>query len=309
VTTLDVGNANANPNPGSASAHPAGWYADPWAIAPWRWWDGAQWTPILYGPYGEAWPLAMAAAATAAPAPFVAKGPGIQGGGIAAAGAGIGVAVSIVVAIVFLIASAGQLHTNNPWLLLASQVGLWVGFVGAVVVASRRHGTRSLARDFGLSRPTVRDLWTGVAGGLLGRLLPLLLLVVIVVASHSDFGSPNGASPRVLGTTPSGVAGWAVVIVLGVIGAPLVEELFFRGLLQGAFTRRLGAVPAIFITALIFSFAHITSEGILAPVILFPMALVLGYLKHKTGRLAAGMVAHVTFNASLFLLFLVPAVR
>jgi membrane protease YdiL (CAAX protease family) len=43
--------------------------------------------------------------------------------------------------------------------------------------------------------------------------------------------------------------------------------------------------------------------------VLFPIALLLGYLRHKTGRLAAGMVAHATFNASVLLLFLVPALR
>jgi len=100
-----------------------------------------------------------------------------------------------------------------------------------------------------------------------------------------------------------------MVIILAVVGAPVVEELFFRGLLQGAFTRRVGAIPAIFITALMFSFAHIFNEGPLAPIILFPAALLLGYLRHRTGRLAAGMVAHATFNATMFLLLLVPAFR
>jgi membrane protease YdiL (CAAX protease family) len=46
-----------------------------------------------------------------------------------------------------------------------------------------------------------------------------------------------------------------------------------------------------------------------APLILFPMALIVGYLRQRTGRLAAGMVAHATFNASLFALFLIPAFR
>ena len=40
-----------------------------------------------------------------------------------------------------------------------------------------------------------------------------------------------------------------------------------------------------------------------------PMALILGYLKQRTGRLAPGMVAHAVFNASVLLLFLVPAFR
>ena len=68
-------------------------------------------------------------------------------------------------------------------------------------------------------------------------------------------------------------------------------------------------MPALFITALIFSFAHVLNEGPLAPIALFPMAVILGYLRWRTGRLSTGMVAHALFNASLFLLFLVPAFR
>lgn len=282
---------------------PPSWYPDPWGIAPWRWWDGRQWTPIIFGPYGEAWPLPV----LHAPA-FVPNGPGIKGGGVAAIGAGVGLVGGLAVAIAYAISSSGPIDGNNPWYLLASQLALWVGFVGAVVVASRINGTGSLAADFGLSWPRLKDWWLGFVGGWVGRFLPLLVLICIVVAG-SGFGTPNGASPTILGVTPSGTAGWVVVILLAVIGAPLVEELFFRGLIQGAFTRRIGAVPALFTTAIIFSFAHVLSEGILAPVALFPMALVLGYLRHRTGRLAAGMVAHALFNASLFLLFLIPAFR
>ena len=57
-------------------------------------------------------------------------------------------------------------------------------------------------------------------------------------------------------------------------------------------------MPALFITALIFSFSHVINEGPFAPVALFPMAVVLGYLRLRTGRLAAGMVAHGVFNAA-----------
>jgi hypothetical protein len=282
---------------------PPSWYPDPWRIAPLRWWDGYQWTPVLYGPYGEAWPLTATS-----PPPFVPKGPGIKGGGIAAVGAGVGFVASFVVVIAIAIASAGPVDVNSPWLLLAGQLGLWFGFVGAAVAASWKNGSRSLAADYGLSWPRLKDLWTGLVGGIAGRILPLIILV-IVVAGRTGFGTRNGVSPSVLGTTPTSTTGWVMVMLLAVVGAPVVEELFFRGLLQGAFTRRVGAVPAIFITALIFSFAHIFNEGPLAPIILFPAALLLGYLRYRTGRLAAGMVAHATFNATMFLLLLVPAFR
>jgi membrane protease YdiL (CAAX protease family) len=254
-------------------------------------------------PYGEAWPTQ----ASLAP-PFVPKGPGIKGGGVAAVGVGVGLVGSIAVAIAFALATQGQINVNDPWYLLVSQLALWAGFVGAVMVASRTNGTRSLAADYGLSWPRIKDLWLGLGGAIVGRVLPLIVLILIVLAG-SGFDTPNSAAPNVVGVTPSGISGWVVVVLLTVVGAPIVEELFFRGLLQGAFTRRIGAVPAIFVTAIIFCFAHVLNEGPLAPFVLFPMALVLGYLRHRTGRLAAGMVAHAFFNAIVFMLFLVPAFR
>ena len=222
----------------SAPGFPANWYPDPWAVAPWRWWDGTQWTPVVYGPYGEAWPTPVSLTP-----PFVPKGPGIKGGGVAAVGAGVGLVGTLAVAIVFAVATRGQIDVNDPWYLLASQLALWVGFVGAVVVASRMNGTGSLAADYGLSWPRIKDLWLGLGGAVVGRILPLVVLICIVLAG-SGFGAPNAAAPNILGVTPSGIAGWVVVVLLAVVGAPIVEELFFRGLLQGAFTRRIGAVPA-----------------------------------------------------------------
>ena len=180
------------------------------------------------------------------------------------------------------------------------------GFLGAVIYASRVNGTRSFVADYGLAWPTGNDVVGGVAAGALGRVWPLLLLFLTVWATHENLGA---SSPRILGETPVGVTGWIVVVLVTVVGAPLVEEIFFRGLVQGAFTRRVGATPAIFITAIIFSMSHVTGEGVAAPLALFPMALLLGYLRCRTGRLATGMVAHATFNALVLLLFLVPAFR
>ena len=296
-----VPNGFATPLP--AGPFPANWYRDPWGIAPWRWWDGSRWTPAIYGPYGEAWPIGFQI-----PAPFVPKGPGIKGGGIAAVGAGVGFLASTVVIIAFLVSSHGTVTVDGPWYLLWSQLALWGCFISAVLIASTKNGTGSLSADFGLSWPTEKDLGLGLAGGGLGRIIPLLLLLTMVLVGQG-FGAPNSASRTVLGIQPSGTFAWVTVFVLTVIGAPLVEELFFRGLVQGAFSRRVGPVAAIFVTAVIFCFAHVLSEGLAAPVQLFPMAVVLGYLRYKTGRLAAGMVAHATFNASLFMLFLVPAFR
>ena len=137
----------------------------------------------------------------------------------------------------------------------------------------------------------------------------LAVALLVIIAAHQSLSSPSSSSVKIVGVTPVSVSGWIVVAFVTVVGAPIIEELFFRGLIQGAFTRRTGPVPAIFITALIFAVIHVTDEGVFAPIILFPLAVMLGYLKHRTGRLAAGMVAHATFNATLFAVFLIPAFR
>jgi membrane protease YdiL (CAAX protease family) len=292
-------------NPAPAATFPAGWYADPWHVAPWRYFDGAAWTAILYGDYGEAWPLTLSGSA-----PFVAKGPGIKGGGIASIGAGVGVVGSVVVAIVFIIVSRNRaLNASNPWYFAISEFALWTGFFGAAVVASKLNGSGNLVADYGLSWPRWKDLGIGCAAGVLGRLWPLLILVLYVLSTANGFDVSNSTAPKILGITPIGVGGWTVLILITVVGAPIVEEIFFRGLVQGAFTRRVGAMPAIFLTALVFALVHVSDEGILAPIILLPMALILGYLKQRTGRLAPGMIAHAVFNATVLLLFLVPAFR
>ena len=61
--------------------------------------------------------------------------------------------------------------------LAVAQVGLWGGFLGAPWYASRRKGTRSLRRDFGLSM-RLRDALIGIPTGLACQfgLVPLIYL-------------------------------------------------------------------------------------------------------------------------------------
>ena len=177
-------------DPSRAPVFPPNWYRDPWGVAPWRWWDGTQWTAVIYGPYGEAWPIPMPLAP-----PFVPKGPGIKGGGVAAVGAGVGLAGTVIVAIAYVVGTQGAIEVNEPWFLLASQLALWVGFMGAVAIASHKNGTGSLVADYGLSWPRLKDLWLGLEGAVIGRLVPLIVLVCIVLAG-SGFGTPNSALPR-----------------------------------------------------------------------------------------------------------------
>ena len=99
-----------------------------------------------------------------------------------------------------------------------------------------------------------------------------------------------------------------LVIATAVIAAPLVEELFFRRILQGWLEKRMperdGAM-AIVISAAAFALAH-QGQG-LAYVPLFPLGLVLGFIARRTGSIVPCILLHALFNAvSVGLLLAVP---
>ncbi len=87
------------------------------------------------------------------------------------------------------------------------------------------------------------------------------------------------------------------------VGAPIVEELFFRGLFFGALRKRgVGPVWTIVITAVVFAGIHLEPTRFF---VLLPSGLLLGWVRHRTGSTGASMVAHGVVNApgALVLLF------
>lgn len=171
-------------------------------------------------------------------------------------------------------------------LTFAAVAGLWAGLLWATVHAARRKGSGRLADDFGL-RIGRRDIGIGVGAALLSQLvvIPLLYLPFDV----DDLGREND---RLVDNTHG--IGLVVLYLLLAVGAPLVEELFFRGFLQRALVRRLGPVVGIGITAVLFGLTHFDLTALLG---LTAFGVVLGVLAHRRGSLGAPIVAHVVFNA------------
>lgn len=103
---------------------------------------------------------------------------------------------------------------------------------------------------------------------------------------------------------------WLAVLVLGVVvGAPLVEELFFRGLTLRAIEKRFGLWAGVIGSTVIFTLPHFVGAGWKETVVLFAsigtVGAVLGILVAKLDRLGPAIVAHMTFNliGVLFALF------
>jgi membrane protease YdiL (CAAX protease family) len=87
------------------------------------------------------------------------------------------------------------------------------------------------------------------------------------------------------------------IIFLAVCVAPIVEEIFFRGFMQPALVKTIGASPGILLTALIFGFSHTQYlEYNAALVAVTTIGLILGITKYYTNSVVPGIFAHLFNN-------------
>lgn len=93
-----------------------------------------------------------------------------------------------------------------------------------------------------------------------------------------------------------------MLAVFGVTVAPLMEELFFRGLLYPALARPLGIRWSVVITSLLFALIHSSQlADAWAPLLLlFLVGLVLTTARVRTGSIIPGLLIHSAYNFTLF---------
>ncbi len=321
---------STDPAAGS-NAPPPGWYPDPWQVAPTRWWDGITWTgfttPGAVAPHhsvGQSSVAQNSVAQNSVAQNSVAQNSvaqnsvatnlstirrdGVPGGGARGAlpvarddvrGGGIvllGFFGALALSVIFAeIASAAGVRPLTVPSLLVSVAGLWSGFVMTAYIVSHRRVGGTLA-DLGFSVPTRDEVGLGVGVG----------FVTLVVASRvnaallSLFPDQGGGTGLFVTASPS----HAYAFVFGAVacfGAPVVEELFFRGLVQPVLTRRLGTAPAIAMQAMLFGAAHFQlgmtfNQAAVRCGTVMVFGVFAGYLRARTGRLGAGMAAHSTYN-------------
>lgn len=176
------------------------------------------------------------------------------------------------------------------WVALG-QVGLWAGLLGVPLLAARAKGN-GVVRDFGL-RAEGRDWLSGSLAGLVTQLVlvPLLYLPIFSLfdVSSEELEEPaRGLTDRA--TDPVGVL--LLVLIVG-LGAPIIEEIFYRGLLQRAIAKRWGVWPGIAGSAVLFAASHF--QGLQFPALAL-LGLILGYMTARTGRLGPAIFTHIAFN-------------
>ncbi|MBL9030772.1 MAG: CPBP family intramembrane metalloprotease [Phycisphaerae bacterium] len=186
-----------------------------------------------------------------------------------------------------------------------------VGAIGACVLASvvglsLMHALRAHppARDGMSIVPRRRDLLAGL--GAMALWMPLVqaaalagtLLYLVLRNEPPSYLSHD--TLRSLRDDPGNAWTWGMVAA-AVIGAPLAEEILFRGLLQTSLARLIGRPwPAVLLAATLFSLAHLGSgvreEQAHALIPLLVLGVGLGAAYERTARLWVPITMHACFN-------------
>jgi membrane protease YdiL (CAAX protease family) len=174
-----------------------------------------------------------------------------------------------------------------------AQLGLWGPMVFVTLWASWLKGNGAV-RDFGLRVAPIDALVGGVAGVFFQIIVLPVFYVPIFWLTNTDVDE-LGETAREITDRADGAFSVTMLVILVVIGAPIVEELFYRGLVLRSLERRFGQVVAIVASGLFFGLVHIPNFIGVPGLALFGMFL--AYITLRTGRLGLAIVCHMAFNA------------
>lgn len=202
-------------------------------------------------------------------------------------------AIVVTPALVLLAGGSVGDDLSIPQLALAS-VGMWAVFLGALAVASRRFGTGDVVADLGVSfRPL--DL-VGIPIGVATQLVLVPLLYWPLRELWPDTFDVERIEERAQELADkAGGFDTVLLVLMVVVGAPIVEELVYRGLVQRSLSVATGAASGLLLASVLFSLIHFSPVEYPG---LFLAGLVFGAGLAVTGRLGPSIVTHAAFNAT-----------
>lgn len=175
----------------------------------------------------------------------------------------------------------------------ANLVGLWAGLVGAAVWWSRTRGSGRLSDDLGFRIGAWWDVPAGAALGVAAQYALVLLYRPFEQLNHNLTRQLGQPTQRTVGAAHTPLTA-AVLLLFLAVGAPLVEELFFRGLLLRSLARWANPVVAVVGSGILFGLAHFEPLQF-AGLALF--GILLGAVAWRLRRLGPSIAAHMSFNA------------
>jgi membrane protease YdiL (CAAX protease family) len=201
--------------------------------------------------------------------------------------------------IVSLALMSQNIDPENGWGLIIAFSAPWLVMAGWPIIATTIKGNGPKL-DLGLIAPRTH-LRLGFVAGLISLAVASLMAVIV-----TRFTGPLSSTAGDVGMNQTGLV-LVVFVLLAMFGAPIVEEIAFRGLLFGALAKaNINEHLVVFLTALVFALFHFEPKRFL---ILFAIGMILGEVRRRTGSTSAAIVAHIVNNTPAALFILVSALQ
>jgi membrane protease YdiL (CAAX protease family) len=178
--------------------------------------------------------------------------------------------------------------------LAVAVMATWCAYLAGTWWASQKGGSGDLRRDLAIWGDPLDLIGVGVGVVTQLVLVPVVYLPLRAVWPDTFSDDRLEETARDLVDRAEGAA-FLVLVVVVVVGAPLVEELVYRGLLQRSLAARLSDPLALVGASLWFAAIHFRPVEYPG---LFVAGLVFGACLLVTGRLGTAVAAHVGFNAT-----------
>jgi membrane protease YdiL (CAAX protease family) len=124
----------------------------------------------------------------------------------------------------------------------------------------------------------------------------LVNVLFVMPFTGGEFENPQ--IEALTGGSALSLAELGVLMILVAVVAPIVEELFFRGMLYPVLRRRWSAPVAIVVNGFLFALIHVIP--ILLPGLFF-VGMVLGWVRERSGSVIPCMVIHALQNGTVLL--------
>jgi len=213
---------------------------------------------------------------------------------------GAWIAAQLVSSIVLTVLDGGadDTATTSIGVLAAALAAGWTCYLAGMWLASDRAGSGHPVDDYGITFAPVDVIGLGI--GALSQLVVVRVVYLPLEAIWPDTFTDDRLQENARELIDrAGGASTVLLFLIIVLGAPVVEELFYRGLLQRSLAGRFSEGLVVVGVAAVFAVVHFRPVEYPG---LFAFGLVLGVVALRTGRLGMAITTHVGFNMTGLLL-------
>lgn len=212
--------------------------------------------------------------------------------------------VALAIGVFMIVANGGQPPASSAMLAASMPAATVLAFfTGGIIVAvsalvwARHLRAEAGPRGLGWRRGTPsQELFAALGGVAVAILWTFAMTYVFRGPSPKQYG------PLVKMLSSGGWGRYAVAFT-GVVLAPPVEELLFRGILLAGYVRRFGLVAGSVITTLLFVLMHLgeTIHYLPALGVVTAVGIILLLIRLRTDSIFVAMAFHMTYNAVLMI--------